>query len=458
MSSFVPIKLIQSVEIIYDLLTEGYSKFSLFKPTNNVDFEEKYKFVRSYSIDDLKLFIKNKAVQHRVFLAKVLEDIMKVIDSKYYQVYHISFQKDIEEVFTEFQAQLRNVNMRYLQEENRVLLHYSVFPTYSRDWNNLTLYSRGIVIDLDSYNVVVHPYDKFFNYLETKETSADNLPELPYEVGVKLDGSEGILYPTKDGKIRIITKGGFNTEHGKFATDLFLSKYQKQAEHILSTKLFIDYTFVFEILYDKNDINRIVVAYEEADLRLIGIRDLKTGRMLSYKEVIDFAKRLNLPSTEIENITLDEILELRKDRENFEGWVVRYENELYMKIKCEPYLDAHGARFGTSLKAVFNLIKEEKWDDFISSIAEENRGVPESLHKSLIKFAKDYMKKIYSLYDEIPKFENQKDFAIYVNKNIDREFTGFMFALRKGEEVNIFNISWSFFKIKYEAWEAKQTV
>ncbi|MNJ90314.1 RNA ligase [compost metagenome] len=455
MSRYTPIKVLQSIEMIYGLLTQKYSQFSFFKPTDKCSFDEKVKFVKTYSNDDIKKFIQNNTVQTRVVLAKVLEDIMKAIDSVYYQKYHVNFQQDLEEIFSEFQNQLRNVYIR-VDDENRVLLHYSTIPTYSRDWNNLTKYSRGIVIDLDTYQIVVHPYDKFYNYMEREETKTENLPDSEYEVSVKLDGSEGILYPTKSGEIKIITKGGLDTEQGRFGTKILWEKYSDAAKKIASEKLYQDYTYVFEILYDKNDINRIVVAYEEKDLRLIGVRDLKTGKTLSYKEVIRVAKNLGFAYTEIEKITLEEILDLKKDKENFEGWVVRYDNELYMKIKCDPYLDAHGARFGTSIKAVFRLIKDGKWDDFISSLAEENRGIPEALYKRLVKFATYQAREISLHYDLIPHMENQRDFGLYVQQNVPREMMGYMFAIRSGKEIDVFDQTWNSFKSKFESWESKQ--
>jgi RNA ligase len=314
------------------------------------------------------------------------------------------------------------------------------------------------VIDLDTYTYVVHPYDKFFNYMEKNETKPENLPDLPYEVGVKLDGSEGILYPAKNGSIRIITKGGFETSQGEFATRLMWTKYTQQATQIYNNRLYKDYTLTFEILYAKDDVNRIVVAYDEPDLRLIGVRDLRTGRTFSYSEVIAFAAKIGFPATEVEELTLDQLMELRKDRENFEGWVVRFENGLYMKIKCEPYLDAHGARFGTSLKAVFNLIKEGKWDDFIASIAEENRATPEALKKKLVGFATDFMRKVFAAYESIPSIEAQKDFGLYVQNNIEQHLRGYMFTIRADKNANVFEQPWSRFKLLYEVWEAEQNV
>lgn len=457
MSSLVPIKLLQSIEMVYDLMNQSYEKFSLFKRTDKVNFEEKLRYVKALTERDVTSL--KVGIHKKIVLAKILEGILKEVDSKFSGKPYVNAQSDLGSALSEFQSQLINLLIRYEESENRVLLHYSQFPTYSRDWNNTTRVSRGLVIDLDDYKVIVHPYNKFFNYFEAPETKEDNLPDLPYEVATKLDGSEGILYPAKDGSLRIITKGGFNTEQGAFATSILLSKYAKQAQEIQTRRLFDNYTFTFEILYSKDDPNRIVVAYDEADLRLIGVRDLRTGEELSYAKVIEMAKELGFAHTELEDLTLEEIMEAKKERENFEGWVVRFENGLYMKIKCENYLDLHGARFGSSIKSVWNLLREEKWDDFISSIPEEIKHVPEALHKKLIKFATKHTREIEHEFYSLPRsFESQKEFALYVQNNVEQYLRSYMFQLRAGKEINVFDNTWLKFKTQFDKWEKENEI
>jgi RNA ligase len=439
------VKLIKAIEHIAFLYAPKTLDFT--------DFNEKLMFVKSMSVNDIKLhqFLRNKQ------LVTVLSELIDSVQPKDFK--ELSRMKmfffGAKHYFEAFKDQLSKTYIRYEQEENRVLMHYSPIATYSRDWNNSTRVARGLVVDLDDYTTVVHPYDKFHNMYEVKETQVENLPKVPYEAAVKLDGSEGILYPLKKGGVKVITKGGFNTEQGQFATKILFDKYATQAQTIIDQKLYEKYTIVFEIIYSKEDPNRIVVQYDESDLKVIGVRDLESGRMLTYKEVSEFARNLGFPATEIENVTLEEIMELRKDRENFEGWVVRFANGLYMKIKCEPYLEAHGARFGTSLKAVFMLIKEEKWDDFIATIIPENRTTPEVLYKQLTDFATYYTKNVLEAYESIPVIENQKEFALYVQQNVEKQFQSYMFQLRLGKDINVFKLTWSNFKKAFDEWEAQ---
>ncbi|MNN20292.1 RNA ligase [compost metagenome] len=356
--------------------------------------------------------------------------------------------------FNEFQRQVKvNVYTKYDETENRVLFHYNPIPTYSDDWNELTKVSRGIVIDLDDYSIVVHPYNKFHNLGEKEHLLRENLPNEEYEVASKLDGSEGILYPLKDGTgLKIITKGGFNTEQGQFGTKILHNKYGEQANVILKSKLYKNLTFVFEILYAHDDKNRIVVAYDEPDLRLIGIRDLVSGEELPYSSVITMAKNLGFKSTELHDITLDQIDELKEKMENFEGWVVRFNSGLYVKVKCSAYLDAHGAKFGSSPKYVFNLLQEGKYDDFIAAIPQDMQSVPNKFKDSLVGWATEFSGKVLGAYDSIPKYEAQKDFAIHVQQNIEKDIQGFMFQIRAGKEFDPFKLRWSMIKDRYKEW------
>lgn len=450
MSSVVPIKVLKSIEMIYDLFNYPFNDFKLFSTTKSVNFDEKLIFVKQITeqdVSDIEVF-----TQKRIFLVKILKEILKEIDSPHF----ISIQKSPFDLLVDYQEQLRNLIIKYDVSENNVLLHYSQFTTYSRDWNNLTKFSRGLIIDLDAYKVVAHPYDKFHNYLEIPATQEENLPDLPYEVATKLDGSEGILYPLKNGTIKIITKGSFESEQGVFATELLWSKYHKQANIIIDRRLYNNYTLTFEILYSHDDPNRIVVAYDEPDLRLIGVKDLNTSQDLSYSEVIAMAKELGFPHTELEKITLEEIKVERKTRENFEGWVVHFENGLRMKIKCDPYLELHGARFGSTVRAIWHILFEGRWDDFISSVPQDMKAIPENIYNRIIEYARDYRKDLHSIYNSLPKIESDKEFALYVNKNVEKEFKSYMFTIRQGAEIEMFRVRWTTFREKYYRWEEEK--
>jgi RNA ligase. len=487
MNNLIIDKVVNCINTIYDFFKEEKTNFenkflfirqlTIDEVLNNPNREKMFEILKSINRDiDSKMFyyesyINNETLNHIIdiltknqlieinydnFNRKDIEKILrsKVKDLNNFIEQHVSFNDMLTIHFLEFKRQIQiNIYIKYNEQDNRILFHYSPIPTYSGDWNNLTIISRGIVYDLDLNKVVAHSYDKFHNYMEKEYLLPHNLPKCGYEIVTKLDGSEGILYPPKENSpLRIITKGGFDSEQGKFATELLYSKYKNQVDFIIKHKLWEKYTITFEILYDKSNPNKIVVNYDEPDLKVIGIRDLQTGECLPYEVVIESAKQMGFPATDIHDLLLDDILKLSETMSNFEGWVVRYSNGLYMKIKCKEYLESHGARFGTSPKYVFLLLQQEKYDDFISSVKEEFQYVPNNIRDSLVSFVEERTKKIHEIYDSIPKFESQKDFALYVQQNIDKEYMGYMFELRNKGNIDLFKRRWSEMKHYYKEW------
>lgn len=441
----VPIEFLKSVDVVFEFFQGSRD--------DDVDFESRVRFVKSLNDSDLS----DLNDRQTRFLIKILTSVLMMIDPDGYGSLGGN-DTDLRSVLSAYRDELRNVYIHYDKNENRVLMHYSDEAMYFRRWNNLTRVCRGLVVDLDDYSVVVHPYDKFFNENEMPETKLENLPLLPYEVAVKLDGSEGILYPTKDGDLRIITKGGFNSDYGRYGSKILWSKYDRAARRIMAEKLYNDYTFVFEIIYDKYDTNKIVVEYDEPDLKLIGIRDLRNDRMLSYTEAIDFAKDLGLSYVELEALTITDLMRLRGERDNFEGWVVRFENGLYVKVKCLSYLELHRAKFNTTLRHVFELIGDGRWDDFSSSASDDVRRIVSQLYDRIMDFVNDYTKDIVNHYNSIPRFENQKDFALYVEANVPHRLRGYMYRLRKGMDIDLFSLPWSKFKDLYDEWEEAKRI
>lgn len=411
---------LEAIDEIYDVLKPRFS----FKKKNMLEkpsFIKKYKFVNEYGLTTIS--------------PKKSDKIVNILSLRSPETINEWDLQQYNNILEYFQFILSCVYGRLDNSGKRLLLHYSLTATYSRTWTKLTRTSRGIIIDLPTRTVIAHPYDKFHNFMEIEETQPENLPDLLYEDAEKLDGSEGILYLDVNGELRIITKGSFYSEQGEFATKVMHEKYSHLP--FVTRDLVEDYTFVFEIIYASDDLNRIVVDYgSEPDLRLIGVRNLNTGEMLSYSEVIGWAQTLEIPSIQLETMTLEEMLQEKTKRKNFEGWVRRYENGLYMKIKCEEYLEHHGARFGTSEKAVFNLVREDKWDDFIANVPKEFKHVSEEIYDKVIGVAIKHEKFIHDTYSSLPKIENQKEFALYVEKNVDPLIKGYMYSLRNGKEIN----------------------
>ena len=205
---------------------------------------------------------------------------------------------------------------------NLFIYNYSPKAQYERVWNDVTLMCRGLILD-GQYNIVSRPFTKFFNLGEAENQV---IPNEPFKVFEKLDGSLGITYFI-DNEVFIATRGSFISEQSVKANAILRSKYAKILRGLDSNK-----TYLFEIIYPEN---RIVVNYGEMeDLILTAIIDTQTGADLPLENVgFSMVK-------EYHGIKDIAVLKDLKD-DNREGFVIQFSSGLRYKIKFEEYLRIH---------------------------------------------------------------------------------------------------------------------
>ena len=154
----------------------------------------------------------------------------------------------------------------YLQKDNLLLLKYSK-TIWNTGWHNLAKQCRGKVIDLDTRQAVVYPFNKFFNLNEVDETKIEKVESLLdgadyISVTDKKDGS-AIIVTNHNGEVIINTNGEFENDQIKLAKKLFVDKYNYFYNNVPE-----GYTFVFELIHPQN---RIVLDYgNEQKLYLYG--------------------------------------------------------------------------------------------------------------------------------------------------------------------------------------------
>lgn len=90
---------------------------------------------------------------------------------------------------------------------------YSQSCVFDRQWNEITLLARGLILDVAERRVVATPFPKFFNLGERGDQS---IPDLPFETFEKLDGSLIILFH-HDGGWHTATKGSLASSQARWA-------------------------------------------------------------------------------------------------------------------------------------------------------------------------------------------------------------------------------------------------
>jgi len=268
------------------------------------------------------------------------------------------------------------------------IYNYTPKAQFDNFWTDEIMACRGLITD-SQHNIVARPFKKFFN-IEQHET----LPNEPFEVYDKLDGSLGILY-FANGAPQISTRGSFVSEQAVMANQLLQQKYH----HV---RFDSHLTYLFEIIYPGN---RIVVDYGDLeDLYLLAIIETESGNDIPLQDI-------GFPMVE----KIDGIKDLRqlKDLEesNKEGFVIKFQNGFRVKAKFEEYKRLHKLLTGVSARNVWECLKSE------SGIAPLIERVPDEFYDWVKKTEAELLKK----YAEIEKkckqdFKdtgNRKENALY---------------------------------------------
>lgn len=229
------------------------------------------------------------------------------------------------------------------------IYNYTEKTQYANHWTPETLACRGLILDADG-GVVARPFPKFFNY---GTPQVPELPNEPFVVREKIDGSLGILYYL-DGEPQIATRGSFTSEQAIEATGM-LADYEL-AHHESVTPL-------FEIVYPGN---RIVVDYgDRRTLVLLAIIDKATGA-----EPPLFLRWSGPVAKLYDHGDLATLASLAEP--NREGFVVTFESGLRVKVKFEEYVRLHKVVFGLNARAIWQSMRDgDNIDALIAGVPDE---------------------------------------------------------------------------------------
>jgi len=303
------------------------------------------------------------------------------------------------------------------------ILNYSSSTQYERNWTEETLSCRGLVVDKHN-NIVARPFKKFFNYDEWVQMG-NNIPNEPFEVYEKLDGSLGVGF-WYEGQFIIATRGSFESEQAIEANKIWNEKYKDTAS---TTSLL---TYLFEIIYPEN---RIVVDYKgKRDLVLLTVIETETGEELK-------SPHLSFPSPiKYDGLDYDTISKL--DWENHEGFVLKFQSGLRLKIKHENYKRLHKILTGLNELAIWEMLKDGKSvDSLINDIPDEfYKWVKEVADNLEIEFniIEDYAERHFSGLDLYLHHQNKtsrKDYAEEITKYF-HPYPSIMFNLLDNKDYN----------------------
>lgn len=246
---------------------------------------------------------------------------------------------------------------------------YTEKCTYEKQWNQITLLARGIVLDSNAKKVVGLTFPKFFNI---GEHQVSNIPALPFTTHEKLDGSLIIVFHW-NGQWRCATKGSFNSSQAAWAKD-WLQRAGVDGSN-REDWLVPGNTYLFEAVYAEN---RIVVHYSYESLVLLG-GYTADGIEFSEDSMCFLCQGLQCPMAETYEYTsvTDLIEKARILPASEEGFVLKFDNGLRLKVKGDEYCRIHrivsrltplamweAMAAGDDLEEIRKQLPEEFWADF----------------------------------------------------------------------------------------------
>ena len=273
------------------------------------------------------------------------------------------------------------------------IYNYTARAQYERVWNEHVVQCRGLILD-DKGKILARPIPKFFNH---DETQVGELPwDMPFEVTTKMDGSL-IIY--SDGLVA--SRGSFESQRAKWAAEIF---------NEMNLTFDPTITYCFELIHPAN---RIVVDYSgQRKLVLLAMIVTATGNELS----------LDSTDLKVERTTRHAVADIAHGSElsaletpNAEGFVVRFENGLRVKIKFEEYKRLHRIVTGTSNISVWEALSAgESLDEILEITPDEfNEFIRKTINELQLAYQKIDNQGV-ALYNEIKALSNRKDQAMHI--------------------------------------------
>lgn len=350
---------------------------------------------------------------------------------------YINKFQDQEKSFSKWLLKLNNdeyntifESLQTNQDENLLLIRYGLAEMQSGMWedeNSIYRECRSVVIDLENEELVITPFRKFFNLNEVKENNIDKILDditkaKIFEITNKLDGSmqSARYYNDKiilTGSMALNPKDSWRLQDG----------YSMLTEnHIRMIKENPTLTFIFEYI-SVSDAHVVLYKKEQEGLYLIGCRDVNTGYELSYKTIKICSNKYNVPMTDIELITIDEVLSKMKEYKSYqkEGWVLNIDYHK-VKIKCDDYVHLHRLldKF-SSINVIIENIAESRFDDMISKVPDNYKDRIQRVANKIIDYVNKTNEDVVEYYNKAPK-TNKKEFMIWVNNNCPKEIQSYV--------------------------------
>ncbi|WP_028003158.1 RNA ligase [Sinorhizobium meliloti] len=271
-------------------------------------------------------------------------------------------------------------------------------------------------------SILARPLHKFFNINERPDTQAHLLDfSQPHIVMEKLDGS--MIHPAiAGGEVVFMTRMGRTDVAMKAERHLM-----PELRDICAGLLMGGATPIFEFTAPDN---RIVVRYEESALTLLAIRDTVAGGYWPRRTL----EGMGLPLVSVHDSASNGVDFTAYARAilGMEGFVVRFENGLWVKAKGEDYVLKHKAKDSIlQEKNILQLVLSGGLDDVLPLLDEDDadaaRAYRDTVEAGVSRTVAD-LARFVAANENVP----QKEFALDHVRRLPKLLQSLAFTIRKG--------------------------
>lgn len=347
---------------------------------------------------------------------------------------------------------LKNI-VNVLYHKDWYMFNYNLFES---DLSNRVVKScRGTILEISPdrsvVKVVCLPYYKFFNYADV---NGDTIDWNTAKVRNKADGQlikmfkyEGQNYWCTNGSPNVETPLDYTDEKIHNYKELLFEAIRKDLKQPTVAAWSDDngnfyckdidwvnkvpdgWTLMFELT---SPYNRIIVEYKEIKLWFHGARDENSIE----HDPEEIAERFGIPyeiPKQFDFKNFDQAFEAIKNWKGLEneGLVVCDADFHRVKVKCDDYLKVKFIRDVSTPKGIFWIVISEEYDDLASH--PEIQELAEKQKDELLEVMNKFRKLHKEITDARSRFEDQKSYALWVNKE-HQSLSRFYFSAAKKSE------------------------
>lgn len=333
----------------------------------------------------------------------------------------------LEDTFNEIQKEIEQGYIRKASHPrfpNLEIYNYTDKCSYEGHWTPYTRICRGLVVDTNTREIIIHCIPKFFN---EGELYADKVDKHNAVITLKEDGYMIQYTYHEDYGLIVTSRGSFDSKYANYAYEFLKNRVRPQRER---------FSFMLELCKDFPEDSAIIVTkHPKARLVCWTAVDI-LGQELDRKTI-----KANLPKGVglVKEFSLEQATKYLT--REVEGVVVRskdlFVGNLFsyyprVKVKTEWFLERHRLISNCTKRKVWELIR-----DFRS--VQELEGLPDEFLNQMLVWEQEINQSINDyytrahLYQEQVKHLSNKELGL--NNPIPQPYQSLVWCLRKNKKI-----------------------